>query len=61
MLLALLLAPFEHIHTGSGPEHDHGLVHSHFYQAYHVVRPATDPQGPQPWMPMTTTMQGLSR
>jgi len=48
MLLSLFLAPFEHIHTGSGPDHDHaGLIHSHFYQVYHVARPAPDQQGPQ--------------
>jgi hypothetical protein len=32
MLLAFVLAPFAHIHTGTGPDHEHsGLIHSHFY------------------------------
>ena len=48
MLLSLFLAPFEHIHTGSGPDHDHsGLIHAHFYQVYHAARPANDHEGPQ--------------
>ena len=48
MLLALFLAPFEHIHTGSGPDHDHGgLIHSHFYRVYHAAPAASDPAGPQ--------------
>jgi hypothetical protein len=47
LLLALFLAPFEHIHTDSGSDHDHGLIHAHFYDAYHAARPASGPQGPQ--------------
>jgi hypothetical protein len=31
LLLAFLLAPFQHVHTG-GADHDHaGLIHAHFY------------------------------
>ncbi|MBV8841815.1 MAG: hypothetical protein JO307_03290 [Bryobacterales bacterium] len=30
LLLALLLAPLQHVHTG--PDHDHdGVIHAHFY------------------------------
>lgn len=47
LLAALFLAPFEHIHAGSG-DHDHGgLIHSHFYQVYHAARPANDHEGQQ--------------
>jgi hypothetical protein len=34
LLLAFLVAPFAHVHTGSGSHHDHdhaGLIHAHFY------------------------------
>src|SRR5258708_4766215 len=40
LLLAFLLAPFQHVHTGqgSGPEHDHaGLIHAHFYTHFEGV------------------------
>jgi hypothetical protein len=40
LLLAFLLAPFQHVHTGrgSGPEHDHaGLIHAHFYMHFESV------------------------
>ena len=47
MLLALFLAPFEHIHTGSGSDHDHGLIHAHFYQVYRAAAQPSDQQGPQ--------------
>jgi hypothetical protein len=35
LLLAFMLAPFQHVHAGSGPgDHDHGgLIHAHFYSA----------------------------
>jgi len=33
LLLAFLLAPFQHVHSGTGSgDHDHsGLIHAHFY------------------------------
>jgi hypothetical protein len=34
LLLAFLLAPFQHVHTGASGDHDHdhaGLIHAHFY------------------------------
>jgi hypothetical protein len=40
LLLAFLLAPFQHVHTGhgSGPDHDHsGLIHAHFYTHFESV------------------------
>ena len=40
LLLAFLLAPFQHVHTGhgSGPEHEHsGLIHAHFYTHFNSV------------------------
>ncbi|HEY7338612.1 MAG TPA: hypothetical protein VH639_27235 [Bryobacteraceae bacterium] len=43
LLLALLLAPFQHVHTG--PDHDHdGVVHAHFYRLQALPAP---PNGPQ--------------
>ena len=35
LLLAFTLAPFQHVHAGSGSgDHDHGgLIHAHFYGA----------------------------
>lgn len=43
LLLALLLAPFQHVHAG--PDHDHdGVVHAHFYSI--PALPAL-PHGPQ--------------
>jgi hypothetical protein len=49
LLLAFVLAPFQHVHTGhgSGPDHDHsGLIHAHFYTHF-VSVPAsrTDHRG----------------
>src|SRR5215471_18720407 len=41
LLLAFVIAPFEHVHTGhgSGADHDHsGLIHSHFYRLSSVDR-----------------------
>ncbi len=33
LLTAFVLAPFQHVHTGNGPDHDHaGLMHAHFYR-----------------------------
>src|SRR5215831_1302823 len=52
MLLALFLAPFEHIHAHNGPDHDHaGLIHAHLYrlnfnQVNNVAAPARDLHGP---------------
>jgi hypothetical protein len=35
LLLAFVVAPFEHVHTG-GSDHDHdGLIHAHFYNVGH--------------------------
>jgi hypothetical protein len=32
LLTAFVLAPFQHVHTGPGADHDHaGLIHAHFY------------------------------
>ena len=33
LVLALFAAPFQHVHEGSGPDHDHAtVVHSHLYR-----------------------------
>jgi hypothetical protein len=41
LLLAFVLAPFQHVHNGSGSDdHDHALIHAHFYSpsAQHTDR-----------------------
>jgi hypothetical protein len=45
LLTAFFLAPFQHVHTGYGPEADHdhaGLVHAHFF---HVLVPRATQAG----------------
>lgn len=47
LLLAFLLAPFQHVHAadGSGTDHDHStIIHAHFYEA---LAERAEQQGPQ--------------
>ena len=45
LLLAFFVAPFQHIHTGSGADHDHAAtIHAHFY---HIAPHHEEHHGPE--------------
>src|SRR5579863_608318 len=51
LLLAFLLAPFQHVHTGHGSADDHGhagLIHAHFHTHFDsVLGSREEPHGPE--------------
>ncbi len=45
LLTAFVMAPFQHVHTGTGADHGHtGLIHAHFYN---IAAPRTQHTGHQ--------------
>ena len=45
LLLAFFVAPFQHVHSGSGPDHDHpGIIHAHFYHSGGTTKEQHGPQ-----------------
>jgi hypothetical protein len=46
LLVAFMLAPFQHVH--SGPDHDHSeLIHAHFFHFHVAADSVEEPRGPQ--------------